>query len=158
MNSVLEDSTIDSVPEFSLKGLTTKGKIVGVYDGDTCDINLIYKEEVLRFNCRLFGIDAPEMRPLKTKIGRDEEIKCAIKCRDRLIQLATNCVCACSTGDSKLQVKELLRTNTKIVDIKCYEFDKYGRLLVEIIDDGCICNDILISEGLAKKYDGGAKI
>ena len=57
-------------------------------------------------------------------------------------------------------MKKLLEKNNKIISIKCYEFDKYGRLLVELLDNENntkTYNDILIEEGMAKKYDGGTK-
>ena len=49
--------------------------------------------------------------------------------------------------------------NTKIIQIICYDFDKYGRLLIEIsdLDDTKTFNQVLIDEGYAYKYDGGTK-
>ena len=50
-------------------------------------------------------------------------------------------------------MKKLLEKNNKIISIKCYEFDKYGRLLVELLDnetDVKTYNDILIEEGWLK--------
>ena len=42
--------------------------------------------------------------------------------------------------------------------VKCNEFDKYGRLLVELLnDDNKTINQMLIDEGYAKAYDGGTK-
>jgi endonuclease YncB( thermonuclease family) len=50
-----------------------------------------------------------------------------------------------------------------IVFIKCYEFDKYGRLLADVyinyndINSKSI-SEILLNENLAYKYDGGKKL
>lgn len=154
----LSSSTTNSIPEFSLNELNTAGKIVEVYDGDTCKIILINDNNLLKFSCRLNFIDCPEMKPLKTKVNRELEIKNAIIARNRLIQLSTNCKCDLDNTLSKSQIKELLKTNTKIVRVKCYKFDKYGRLLVEIFSDKQnSINNILIEEKHAKPYDGGTK-
>ena len=44
----------------------------------------------------------------------------------------------------------------KVVDVQCGEFDKYGRLLVEIVDTENI-SDWLIKNKYAFEYDGGTK-
>ena len=162
LNTILEEklssSTTDTVPEFTLNELVTMGKIVEVYDGDTCKIILMNNNNLLKFTCRLNFIDCPEMKPLKTKINRELEIRDAILARNRLIQLGTNCECNLNNILPKAQIKELLKTNTKIVKIKCYKFDKYGRLLVEVFANGeKSINNILVEEKYAKPYDGGTK-
>ena len=46
-----------------------------------------------------------------------------------------------------------------MIKIECFDFDKYGRLLVNVwnmVDEKSI-NDIMIEEGYAKSYDGGKK-
>jgi endonuclease YncB( thermonuclease family) len=46
----------------------------------------------------------------------------------------------------------------KIVTLKCGEFDKYGRLLVEVeTGENIVIHDWLIQGGYAKKYEGGTK-
>ena len=45
----------------------------------------------------------------------------------------------------------------KLVNVKCGDFDKYGRLLTEIfIEDECV-NQWLIDNEYAFEYDGGTK-
>ena len=130
------------VEEFSLKNKTFMAKVVDIYDGDTCKIIFYLDNKLVKFTCRLNGIDTPELKPLKTKVNRDEEIEKAKQCRNRLIELC------CGAKDDKL------------VFIKCNDFDKYGRLLVEIYESKeceCSFNNILTKEGLAKCYDGGKK-
>ena len=54
----------------------------------------------------------------------------------------------------------MLEKNNKLIHIKCYDFDKYGRLLVNLFTDETYeqnVNQILISENYAKSYDGGKK-
>jgi hypothetical protein len=98
------------------------------------------------------------MKPPKNKVEREIEIKKAITARNRLIQLSTNCSCELDNNLTKKEVSTLLNKNTKIVSIQCYEFDKYGRLLVSIFDKEQHINNILIEEGFAKNYNGGTKI
>ena len=62
------------------------------------------------------------------------------------------------TSNTGYFVKEKLleRIMNKVVDVQCGEFDKYGRLLVEIVDTENI-SDWLIKNKYAFEYDGGTK-
>jgi endonuclease YncB( thermonuclease family) len=137
----------EDVEEFSLKNKTFIGKVVDVYDGDTCKIVFYLDDKLVKFSCRLNGIDTPELKPLKTKVNRDEEIEKAKQCRNRLIELCCD----------KIDVE----SSNKLVYIKCNDFDKYGRLLIDIYESKeceCSINNILVKEGLARCYNGGKKI
>ena len=150
----------ENVKEFTLNNINTKGKIVEVYDGDTCKIALIINNVIQKFNCRLIGLDTPEIKPLLSLANRDDEIKAAYKSRNRFIQLCTSCTCNLDETIKKKECQQLIDSNNKIVNIKCHEFDKYGRLLVSIYNDtndSKSVNAILIDEGFAKAYDGGTK-
>jgi endonuclease YncB( thermonuclease family) len=147
----------DDINEFSLAGQKLQGKIVDIYDGDTCKIVLIYDNKLLKFSCRLLGLDTPEMKPSKTKPDREKEILDAHKCRNKLLQLTTSCNCDINQILKKTECASLLLENTKIITVECHEFDKYGRLLVELYVNGDNCNNLLIKEGYAKAYDGGTK-
>ena len=153
----LSKCTIKDIPEFSLNGINTIGKVVDVYDGDTCKIILVYQNNLLRFNCRLNFLDTPEIKPLKNKHNRELEIADAIKCRNKLIQLATSCEININDNLTKHQIILLLNSNNKVIKIKCHEFDKYGRLLVELYYGDKTINTILIEDGYAKTYDGKTK-
>ena len=167
-NKDIEEVSIDGlkrltdkdVGEFSLKGVECPGKIVDIYDGDTCKIILLNDGKYMKFNCRLFGIDTPEMKPSASKPNREDEIAAAKKCRNRFIQLGTNCKLSIDTLDTKSTLlKQMLNDNTKVVKISCGTFDKYGRLLVKVFDsetNECV-NDVLVKEGFAKTYYGGTK-
>ena len=157
----LKNIKSSDIPQFSLNGLKTSGKIVEIYDGDTCKIVLLNNNILQKFNCRINGIDTPEMKPLLSKPNREIEIKNAYRCRNRLIQLCTSTSVSANTDiDSDIK-KVSLDTNTKIVHVECLEFDKYGRLLVNIFDfnspKSISYNEILVNEGFAKKYNGGTK-
>ena len=53
----------------------------------------------------------------------------------------------------------MLENNNHLVKVKCYDFDKYGRVLIELLnEDGETFNNILIKEGFAREYDGGKKV
>jgi len=154
----------DDIEEFSLNGLKTIGKIVECYDGDTCKIVLIVNGILTKFNCRLMSIDAPEMKPALDKPDRLLEIACAYKCRNRLLQLSTNCFDKCDINCQykKAEIKTFIQSNTKLIMVECLEFDKYGRLLVNLYEvkngeQENSYNQKLIAENLVKKYDGGTK-
>ncbi len=156
----LKNIKSSDIPEFSLNGIKTSGKIVEIYDGDTCKIVLLNNNILQKFNCRINGIDTPEMKPPLSKPNREIEIKNAYRCRNRLTQLCTSTNISMNTDIDSDVKKVSLDTNTKIVYVECLEFDKYGRLLVNIYDQESpkiSYNDILINEGFAKKYNGGTK-
>jgi len=107
-------------------------EVLKVYDGDTITVVIDLGFDVsIKQSIRLLGIDTPEMR--------GESKQAAIKSRDRLA--------------------ELLKQNPDTY-IKTYldKEEKYGRMLGELVipNKGTI-NQILINEGLAKEYFGGAK-
>ena len=165
----LENCTKD-VPEFSLCGQTILGRVVETYDADTCKIVFPVMSSFFKFTCRLNGIDTPEMKPRKDKPNRDNEIIWAKKARAELLKL----ICQSPpppqpTVFDNLDIKKEeiineLQNNKNLVTVKCLEFDKYGRLLVELfsvaVDSSSSksFNQILVDKNLAVSYDGGKKI
>jgi len=147
-NSKLEDaynklkviSDPKSVHYFSLKGNVFYALPCNIYDGDTFSVIFEYKGELIKYRCRCNGYDCAEMKPSLNDPNRDHEKELAIKAKDRLIEL-------------------LNKHETKLIKIECLEFDKYGRLLINFwnnIDKKSI-NEIMISEGHGKPYNGGTK-
>ena len=123
---------------FSFEGRKCIGKVVDVYDGDTVKIVFPLSEKepdrLYKWNCRLINVDTPELR---TKNLKEKEF-------GKLVR-------------NKLREKIL----EKLVYISCMDFDKYGRLLVEIFEDSeykISINDWLITNEYAKVYNGGKKI
>ena len=182
MAASLEHIKNSEIPIYSLNGVITKGKVVSIYDGDTCTIVLeiptdkqpnpflrfcntwlpccgIQSSNVMqKFKCRLNGLDTPEMKPSLKNSDRVSEIHAAHKSRNRLMQMITNCTFDHTKELSKKECQDLVDQNTKIITVECLEFDKYGRLLVKLFYGyNVTANDMLISEGLAKPYDGGTK-
>lgn len=130
----LLNATYKDTQEFTITNLKGWSKIVNVYDGDTVHIAIYFKDEIYKITCRILGIDTAE---LKTKNIREKEH--AVKTKNRVIEL----------------------TNDKLVWVNIVNSnDKYGRYLTKIYLDDTetrSISDILISEGLAYKYDGKTK-
>lgn len=155
----LRSLTDNDIGEFSLAGRKTVGKVVDIYDADTCKIIFGLDNVIVKFNCRLSGIDTPELKPSRLNPDRELEKKAAQRARNRLIQLCTDCDCTLDKKFSRKSKKEFLKKNEKLVNIHCGDFDKYGRLLIEIFDinNDKSFNSMLIEESYANKYDGGKK-
>ena len=114
-----------------------------------------------KFTCRLSGIDTPEMKPLKSKPNRDNEIIWAKKARAELLKLiCTDDKCFEDLNIKKDKIISSLEKNKRLVTVKCLEFDKYGRLLVELygVDKDKSFNDVLVEKNMAVSYDGGKKV
>ena len=155
----LEKMTAD-VPEFTLYGAELKGKIVEMYDGDTCKIVMSFQNVFYKFVCRLNGIDTPELKPRKDNPNRDNIILQAKKARAELLKMVCgNIIALDNLNITKDEINNILANNTKLVIVKCMEFDKYGRILVDIYNniDDISLNMKLVNMGLAVLYDGGHK-
>lgn len=128
------DSVNDKIKVFSFEGRECQGKVVSVYDGDT--VKIVFPltdkepERLFKWNCRLINVDTPELR---TKNKKEKEF--GKKVRDMLREKILN----------------------NVVNVKCLDFDKYGRLLVEIFYEGVSVNQWLIDNNYAKVYQGGKK-
>jgi hypothetical protein len=115
------------VKEFSMAGKNMWGKVVYVYDGDTVHIVFKINNELVKFNCRLSGIDSPEIAPKNisdVKLKKEEELS-AIKCRNYLISLVVITPLEKEIMN-KNEVKVICAKSTRLVWVKCQEFDKYG--------------------------------
>ena len=160
--SLLEDCTKET-PEFSLCNMVLMGKVVECYDADTCKIVLPVQNNIYKFTCRLNGIDTPEIKPRKDKPNRDNEILWAKRARSELLKMIINNDAFNNLEIKKDEVINVLKDNKKLVKVKCLEFDKYGRLLIELYnnDEEIIFNksfnSLLIEKNVAVAYDGGTK-
>jgi endonuclease YncB( thermonuclease family) len=125
---------------FSFSGKTFYARACNIYDGDTFSIIFLNNNEVVKYRCRCIGYDSPEMKPSLSNPNREKEKALAILAKNRLIEL-------------------LSKHESGLVFIECFEFDKYGRILVKVynmIDEKSI-NEIMVEEGHGKNYDGGKK-
>jgi micrococcal nuclease len=120
-----------SVKQFGFDGEVKIAKVVSVYDGDTIKVVFPFLRKLYKFNCRIMGVDTPEIR---TRDKKEKEY--GIKVRDELRKKILN----------------------KVVKLKCGEFDKYGRLLVDIeLSEEETIKNWLINNNYAFAYDGGTK-
>ena len=156
-----------NIGTFTLKDKEFYAKVVNVYDADTCRAVFFLNDQLVKYTVRLKGLDSPEIRPPSSDIYREYQIQEAKKSRNRLIQLCTNCKLELESKLTKTKIQKIINENQKIIKLKCYEFDKYGRLLADLyytengengenLTEKCI-NKQLIEEGYAYEYDGGKK-
>ena len=122
--------TNDNTTDFTLEGESHEAKVLSVYDGDTVKVAFPFEGKMFRWNCRLDGVDTPEIRTTNQK-----EKEFGYQVRDHLREKILG----------------------KVVIIQCGEFDKYGRLLIRVTSEGIVVNQWLIDNGYAFAYDGGTK-
>ena len=118
-------------PKYTLSGLKTYAKCVDVYDGDT--IQLVFSpgagQPIRRYSCRMRGYNSAEMKG--PGVGPEEKAR-AVVARDALRALILG----------------------EIVRVVFYDFDKYGRPLVDVqIGDTLVCA-YMISGGYGAPYSG----
>ena len=124
------ESYDNKCPIFTLEGQEHKAKVVNIYDGDTIKVVFKIFKTHYRWNCRVMGVDTPEMRthnPLEKEYATKE--------RDALRE----------------------KIMDKIITVKCGKFDKYGRLLIDIYYEKQHINQWLIDEKYAFAYEGKTK-
>lgn len=118
--------------EFSLNGSVVTNCILHqIYDGDTFRVSAKFPQltQPYTFKCRLRGIDTPEIR---TK--NDSEKQLGNMAKQFVIQAVA------VTGVKK---------------VRCYNFGKYGRLIVDVLlNDGRDLCTTLIDEKLGVPYNG----
>lgn len=135
----LEQFTKRNTEKLSLNGNVYFAKVVYVYDGDT--VHVVFKEfgNYFRWNCRIIGVDTPEIRT-----SNPDEKQKAIEVRDILREYIDG----------------------EVLPIYCYDFDKYGRLLIDIEVPEVMRSDADVPETLSQWlvkneyaycYDGGTK-
>ena len=133
IDSLLNQDNTD-VEFFTLNGHICKAKVESVYDGDTIICIFPYNNKLWKWHVRLNGLDTPEIT-LKSGITELEK-------------------------QAGLCVKNFLTKiiNNKIVTLHCGHFDKYGRLLADIlINNNQNINELLINKKYAHTYHGQTK-
>jgi endonuclease YncB( thermonuclease family) len=111
----------------------TKAYVIKVYDGDTFTIATSFPRDkhIYRFSVRIRGIDCPELR---TKNSNEKYVAL----------LAKNFVTA--------------QIFNKYVILRNIAYDKYGRLLADIMINKRNLATMLLKKNMAVSYDGGTKI
>ena len=122
-----------TTPVFSLENIIFDAKIVDVHDGDTVKAVFNVFGKYYKWNCRIAHVDTPELRT-----DDPEEKQRALFVRDKLREQILN----------------------KVVTLHCLKFDKYGRLLVEIVTTelDMPIHEWLIQNKYANPYEGKTKI
>lgn len=98
-------------------------------------------------------MDSPEIKSHDEKMKHDAHMA-----RNKLVKLLTNIEINEDNMDSYQKMNKKMTENTKIIDVKLNDFDKYGRILIDIIVDNEIINDKLVDNVYWNKYDGKTKL
>ena len=157
---ILREMELTSYPLFSLKDYMTYAKMLSNYDGDTANIIFMYNEKPMHVKARFMGYDTSEIKPLLNDPKRDEKKQKAKLAKQRLWTLCTN-------NEDDENCKNPHKT---LIQIKCYSYDKYGRLLVLAFPENVdltnkdekelfelSINSQMIKEGHGYQYSGGKK-
>ena len=195
-DAVLAGATLATTPPFSLAGRVTWAKVIACFDGDTFTAALPLFGEVFAFSCRLHGCDTPEMHPPRTvpEPQRAALKARAVLAKQALLSCLCSGVPApplqplqplqpqqpqqplqpqqlgashaASGGLSSAALDARVAANSRLVRLRCGEFDKYGRLLVRVGGAGgeegeeeCEdATDYMVRGGFAVAYSGGARV
>ena len=124
------DEVDSDVESLTLENKIVTGKVVSVYDGDSCKCVFPFEGKLYKWTCRIDGIDTPELRT-RSKLEKEAGYKARDFLRSKILK--------------------------KVVEITCGKFDKYGRLLVRIKYEGEDISDLMVANNHAFSYDGGKK-
>ena len=157
--------TDTKIARFSLKENNVIAKVVQVHDGDTCDLVFEYRGELVRYSCRLEGINTAELGKKGGK-GRDAKGRDA---KGRDAKIARDFLAFLCTGNkaekfddkapayTKTELQERLNESTKLVHAELGGVGNFGRLLVTLKrpkNASKTFNQLLLDEEYATKYGG----
>jgi endonuclease YncB( thermonuclease family) len=150
----MENFNDSNTPQFSFDGISCSSRIVDITDGDTVKAIISFKDNYYKIIVRLNNIDTCE-----TRSKCEENKKLGLEAKKRIYNLITG-----KTADddfNKKSIKTELNNNCYLVFLKCYDFDKYGRVLGDIYqneNNDESFSSILIKEKLAYVYQGKTKL
>jgi endonuclease YncB( thermonuclease family) len=138
---------------FNFDGLNCMCRVIDITDGDTIKVIINFKNDYYKLIVRLNNIDTCE-----TKSKCEENKQKGLDAKKRIFNLITG-----KTIDivDKKYIKNELNDNCYLCYIKCYDFDKYGRVLADIFSNeksNDSFSSILINEKLAYIYGGKTKL
>lgn len=137
---VYQHSTDINTPYVSYENIKQLVKILRVVDGDTVDAAMYHQEtkKIFKYRIRLYGIDTPESKPLKSNPDRDQEIAAARMAKQAMM--------------------EKMQENNHLVVVQLYKPDKYGRLLGTFYGKNEEnINEWMVRQGHAIAYFGKTK-
>ena len=149
----MENFNDTNTPLFSFNGINGMARVVDITDGDTIKAIINFKNDYYKIIVRLNDIDTCE-----TKSKCEENKNLGIEAKKRLYNLITNK--NIDNNDKKI-IKQELNNKCYLIYLKCYDFDKYGRVLGDIYqneNDDISFSSILIKEKLAYIYGGKTKL
>jgi len=163
---IMENLNDFNTPYFSFDGLKCISRVVDITDGDTIKAIINFKDNYYKIVIRLFNIDTCET---KSKIAENKNL--GIEAKKRVYNIITGkTIEEFDNTNIKKIIKNELNSNCYYIYVKCYEFDKYGRVLADIykkndkndlsdLNDNCeSISNILINEKLAYIYSGKTKL
>jgi len=138
---------------FNFDGLNCMCRVIDITDGDTIKVIINFKNDYYKLIIRLNNIDTCE-----TKSKCEENKQKGLDAKKRIFNLITK-----KTIDivDKKYIKNELNDICYLCYIKCYDFDKYGRVLADIYSNEKLSDSfssILINEKLAYIYGGKTKL
>lgn len=140
-------------PKFSFGGFNSLCRVVGIHDGDTMSVIMVIFERFHKINLRLVGIDTCEITSKNSDLKKQAQLA-----RARLIKLITGQ--DIPVNATKKQIESLLDSEIFLVNVRCYDFDKWGRTLADVIPIGHTesISQTLLRERLAYVYGGEEKM
>lgn len=155
--STYECSKANEIPYFSFAGLSTLCRVTKVVDGDTCDLVLWYRGQILRLRVRVNGIDTPEKRPRGDSPTKELEKQCGYIVRDILISHIGNRMCYVDIHDNDKYGRPLVTLYTLPSDKTDEELYSIWKKNAYDMPQKYSVGEWLISNGYAHAYDGGTK-
>ena len=125
---LLRNVNFDDIGEFCLNGRNTTGKIVKIFDSNTFSVIFALNKVIFKFNCKLKNTAINSCNPQKVLEYISEDY------------------------NEQQDFNNILRNNKKLLNVKCYEFDHDGFLLIDLIDLETKSNikDILVEQDILK--------
>jgi endonuclease YncB( thermonuclease family) len=136
-----------TLADFSFKGKEMYSKVLDVYDGNTLSLTIKVDGTYHKIQCRLCGIDKPDIHS-----PNDMEQNAALHARNHLIYLLTGQRIRLETSQKEIQ--NICRVVNSIVFVRCQDFDKYKKLLVEVEKNDINISGKMIIDGYAGIYNG----
>lgn len=160
MSNCLSSQTMSNTPLYSFVNKKLWARVLSVHDGDTLTAAIeAFPGCFFRYNIRLDGIDASEIT------SHDERLKVlAVKSRNRLLHHVSEGKITLDMNKhfTRNDIIKELANDVYLVFLHCREMDKYGRILAQVYKNDLpegpkSINELILEEGYAIKYDGGAK-
>jgi endonuclease YncB( thermonuclease family) len=155
MEDLLLSKTKNNTKKFTLSGLATYAKVISVYDGDSIKCIIPLFNDYFIFDVRLNGIDTSEIHSNSDFLKHK-----ALEARKMILDniYTQNDI---ELNASKREIQDYLYNHNVIVWLKCYDFDKYGRVMVDMYANSESCESlskILLDTNLAYEYHGDTKL